>query len=347
MNRVELESFVKSFLLFFVSITLLVGAIFFLQYKDNVKSMDDEIFNQMKLCSFNLKCDDLKLEFIPKNEKLQLYTLYKNDETLSSYFSITDSDNYLLKFTLERTHYLQQLEKLRNGFLVKSLLVILIVVLLSVLFSFYALHPLRKALVLTEEFIKDILHDFNTPLSALRLNTSMLKKEMQENSKIVRIEQSVQTILNLQSNLRAYLTNSTLQKERFSLKDIIDERVLYLERLYPKISFQADIAEKELTCNKDAFVRILDNLLSNAAKYNKKNGSVLLTCKDDTLQIKDTGIGIKNPDKVFQRFYKEQDRGMGIGLHIVKKLCDELGIKITLISELSVGTTLFLKLDKC
>jgi signal transduction histidine kinase len=102
-----------------------------------------------------------------------------------------------------------------------------------------------------------------------------------------------------------------------------------------------------LTCNKDAFIRILDNLLTNAAKYNKKNGSVFVTYKENVLEIEDTGIGIKNPDKVFQRFYKEHERGIGIGLHIVKKLCDELGIRIGLTSEVGTGTSFFLKLDNC
>lgn len=347
MKRVEIESFAKSFLLFFISITILVGGLFFLQFKERVNNIDNEIFDKMKICSFSLNCDDLQLEFIPKNEKLQLYTLHKDNGTLSSYFSITDSDKFLLKFTLDKVHYAHLLDELRNSFLIEFLFTLLIVALLSILFSFYALHPLRQALVLTEEFIKDILHDFNTPLSVLRLNTSMLKKEMKESSKLMRIEQSVQTILNLQSNLKAYLANTALQKEVFSLHNIIDERVAYISKLYPQISFEVEMEEKAVACNKEAFIRILDNILTNAAKYNKKNGSVSLTCKDNILQIQDTGIGIKNPDKVFTRFYKEHVRGIGIGLHIVKKLCDELGIQITLISKVDIGTTLFLKLDNC
>lgn len=62
------------------------------------------------------------------------------------------------------------------------------------------------------------------------------------------------------------------------------------------------------------------------------------------LSIKDSGKGIANPSKIFNRFYKEQERGIGIGLHIVKKLCDELKIGIDVKSELGVGTTFTLKL---
>ncbi len=48
--------------------------------------------------------------------------------------------------------------------------------------------------------------------------------------------------------------------------------------------------------------------------------------EDSTLTIINSSYGIKNPSKVFNRFYKESDRGLGIGLHIVDKLCKELNI---------------------
>jgi len=85
--------------------------------------------------------------------------------------------------------------------------------------------------------------------------------------------------------------------------------------------------------------RILDNLLINAAKYNKENGDVQIQIKATTLSISDTGKGIKNANKIFDRFYKEHERGLGIGLHIVKKLCDELNIKIKVSSQVDKGTS--------
>ena len=50
----------------------------------------------------------------------------------------------------------------------------------------------------------------------------------------------------------------------------------------------------------------------------------------------------KNTKKIFQRFYKEQDRGVGVGLHIVKKLCDELKIDIEIESEVGIGSRFIL-----
>jgi signal transduction histidine kinase len=162
---------------------------------------------------------------------------------------------------------------------------------------------------------------------------------------VTRIEKSVQTILNLQSNLRAYLSNHQAQKESFYLKTLLQVRVELLESSYKNIKFFIEIpANIQIETNREAFVRVIDNILSNASKYNKKNGSVTLRYKNAILEIEDTGKGIKNPKKVFQRFYKEQERGIGIGLHIVQKLCDELGIALSLSSQLGVGTLLKLSL---
>jgi len=343
LKKVELESLVKSFLLFFISQSLLLGALFYFEYNKEIKTLDESLFNEMRLCSYDLKCDDFTIDFVPK-EQYELYRLYKNSDGLSSYFSIGGSQKNALEIHYDSEKYTQTLSGLKKDLLLNFVVVLMVIGLLSLFFSIYTLSPLRNALKMTEEFIKDILHDFNTPLSTLRLNLSMLKSELGENKKILRIENSVQNILNLQSNLRSYLSNHELQKESFELQAFLQERVSLLERNYKKVSFTVEVPQRTIEINRDSFARVIDNLLSNAAKYNKVNGKVTVTIKGNILEISDTGKGIKNPKRVFERFYKEQDRGIGIGLHIVKKLCDELGIDISLESKLSEGTTFFLKL---
>jgi len=114
--------------------------------------------------------------------------------------------------------------------------------------------------------------------------------------------------------------------------------------MYKDIHFYVEVPPIEIETNREAFTRVIDNLLTNAAKYNKKEGSVHLTLENKTLKIQDTGKGIQNPKRVFDRFYKEQARGIGIGLHIVHKLCEELQIPITLESQVNKGTTFSLNL---
>jgi len=344
LKKVEKESLLKSFLLFFISQSLLIGALFVINYEKEVQTLDAQIFSQMRICSFNLQCKDYKIDFVPKDGH-ELYKLYKNSDALSSYFTIPGSQTNYLKIYLQKSKYNQNLAVLRQSSGLRFLLVLFVIIALSFLFALYALSPLRNALRLTEEFIKDILHDFNTPLSTLRLNIAMLKSKFGETAQIRRIENAVQNILNLQSNLRSYLHAHASQKEEFTLRELMQERIALIDANFKDVTFSIVMQENPiLFTNRDAFVRIVDNLLSNAAKYNKKEGRAIVKFKDNTLFIEDTGKGIQNPKKVFERFYKEQERGIGIGLHIVKKLCEELGITITLESEVDSGTIFKLNL---
>ncbi|MDF1876298.1 HAMP domain-containing histidine kinase [Sulfurimonas sp. SAG-AH-194-L11] len=342
MKKVEIESLLKSFTLFFISQLILVGTIFFIDYKREVQVLDESMFSQMRICSFNLKCSEFEIDFADA-ESNELYKLTKTSDALSAYFSIPNSTQNVLKIYLPIEKYNAKLSTLREKIFLQFVIVLFVIIILSSLFSLYTISPLRNALRLTEEFIKDILHDFNTPISTLRLNVSMLENEIGSNKKITRIEKSVQNILNLQSHLRSYLDNHEAQKEQFSLESFLQERVSLLESSYNGIEFSVELnKDVQLFTNKEAFTRIVDNILSNAAKYNMQAGSVTILFKDNILQIKDTGKGIKNPKKVFDRFYKEQERGIGIGLHIVKKFCDELAIGISLESELGVGSSFYL-----
>ncbi|MDH4944436.1 HAMP domain-containing sensor histidine kinase [Sulfurimonas sp. C5] len=344
MKKVEFKALSRSFFIFFFSLATLIGALFFFEYKKDVATLDETIFSEMKICSFNLQCPKFQFDFAPLKEE-QLYKLHKEKDTLSGYFLIPSSTKHSLKIYLKKSEYEQELQNLEIQLLIQFIPVLIIVILLSFLFAFYTLAPLRDALKLTEEFVKDILHDFNTPLSTLRLNSSMLKSEFGESTKISRIENAVQTILNLQENLRAYLKSHTNQQESFDLKDIIEERVAMISNNFSSINFQTSLSSLQLHTHRDSFIRVIDNLLSNAAKYNKENGEVLITLEHSILSIKDTGQGIKEPNKIFDRFYKEHERGIGIGLHIVKKICDELNIQLSVESKLNEGSTFQLNLQ--
>jgi len=299
----------------------------------------------MKVCSYDLKCEEFSIDFVEKKEQ-ELYSLYKGSSGLQAYFPISKADLFIIEMKFSEKDYAKLVDALKSEIYLKFGAVMVVVLILSILFSFYALSPLRNALLLTQEFIKDILHDFNTPLASIRLNSAMLKKDDKNKNKIIRIEQSVKNILDLQENLRSYLHNHELQAELFDIKELIQERIENIKKSYEDISFEVDMDATHIQINRDGYIRIIDNLLSNAAKYNKKDGFVKVTYDNDkdTLYIKDSGKGIKNPTKIFDRFYKEQDRGIGIGLHIVKKLCDELNIDIKVQSTLGEGSIFALTL---
>jgi len=323
----------------------LISTIYYINFSKEIQSLDQNLFNEIRLCSFDLKCTKYKIDFVLKKEQ-EFYKLYKDENGLAGYFPIQSASLNILKIYYPITKYKQDEKKIFRNSIIDLSISMLIVLIFAIVFALYTLYPLRNALHLTQEFVKDILHDFNTPLSTLRLNVSMLEKELGENKKLNRISKSVQNILNLQDNLRRYLANTPLQKEKFELQELITQRVEILSQTYEHLNFEMHVSKQILLSNKDAFTRIVDNILSNAVKYNKENGYIkVYTDKNPSrLSIEDSGKGIHHPEKVFDRFYKEHERGIGIGLHIVKKLADELNIKIEVQTQLGVGTVVTLYL---
>ncbi len=314
-------------------------------YKEEQHSIDEQIHSRMKVCSYDLKCEGFKLDFVPKTKSQKVSKLYKNKE-LYSFFDVPTAEDYLLKIILPKADYIQMIYTLKNTLVGRFIFYAFLIALLSFLFSLYSLRPLKRALKLNKEFVQDILHDINTPLSALVINFKLFQKEIGENRKIERMRSSVSRILSLQNNLRAFLDNSPLQKEQFTLQPLLQERITHFQMLYPNITFLLEINSHTLHIDKDAFVRILDNIISNACKYNVQDGTVKIMNNNYTLLIQDDGKGICDVKRIFERHYKENERGLGIGMHIVKKFCDTLNIGIHIESEVGKGTLVSLDLKE-
>jgi two-component system OmpR family sensor kinase len=138
-----------------------------------------------------------------------------------------------------------------------------------------------------------------------------------------------------------------MEAEVIDLRKICLERVEMIEKNYPDINCRVDIPQNIiLNKNRDALIRVLDNIIDNAFKYNRRGGSVDISYGDGKLKISDTGVGIRDTKRAFDRFYKESlIGGMGIGLDIVKKLLKELNIDISIKSIPDVGTTIYLKIN--
>jgi len=333
-------------LIFFILLEVLLAINFWYDYQVKKIEIENKIHLEMKLCAYTLQCEGVTTDFVDKEENKEENILYQSGD-FYSFFKIPTVDKYLMKVVYPQEKFMHRVANLEDKIKRKFLLYSLFAALVSLLFAIYALTPLRKALRLNEEFVKDILHDFNTPISSMKINLSLFKREIGKNEKINRLENNIESILALQHNLQVFLKEIPTQRETFNVYDLLEGRMGYFTTLYPDISYYNEVEKNlMLECNKDAFIRMIDNLLSNAGKYNIHKGKVILKIKDNILSISDTGKGIKKPAKVFDRYYKEQDRGIGIGLHIVKKLCDELGITIEIKSNLQQGTTILLNITK-
>ena len=121
------------------------------------------------------------------------------------------------------------------------------------------------------------------------------------------------------------------------------KQVAWVSDIQPGIDVQTDAA---------LLRRVVSNLADNALKFTPQGGTIRLSLKlaghRASIEVADTGLGIPEQDtaRVFNEFYQvantERDRqkGLGLGLSIVQRLCRMLGIEVTLTSVLGHGTTI-------
>lgn len=338
----EKESLLKSFLLFFSVQFIFLSIVIYQDYNKVIHEYDMYVGNKMMQCHLDKECNKFQLNPVQNIGDKRMYTLYVDSDV---YMFFKTKDSYTKMYT-SKENYLNKHFEIQKYALVEYSLYLLALMLESIFFALYAIRPLKKALELNEEFVKDILHDFNTPLSALKINHKILTKQYGENDAIQRSAEALDNVLFLQADLHYFINQSELKNDSINLKNTLQQRMKYFQTIFSDVTYSLDLKEVTLYTNRDAFLRVIDNLLSNAGKYNIKNGTVEISLNNSTLTIKDSGIGIKNPDKIFDRYYKENDRGIGIGLHIVQKLCTELGINLSLTTELTQGSTFSLDLHK-
>ncbi|BAF71738.1 two-component sensor histidine kinase [Sulfurovum sp. NBC37-1] len=343
MSKVEINSFMRSIVLFFVSLSILIILLYNHIYRDKVQTHQYTLYSQMQIASLTLHSSIFTINFVEKSKDKQLYKLLRNKKSLYAYFEIFNSKKYFTKVSYPLENFRNDIAIIERGIAHEIIQALFLAFIVSVLFSFYALYPLKQSLKMTNEFIKDILHDFNTPISTIRLNLRLLPES---NPKIKqRIASAVDTILNLQKNLKEFINEDMGEREAFDIKSLIEQRVAFFSGSYPHIYFNLDMESKNIYTYKNAMIRIIDNLLSNACKYSNNEGNVSVSLDQNILSIKDNGIGIKNPKKIFDRFYKETSRGLGIGLHIVDKLAKKMDIKIEVRSKINKGSVFKLDLS--
>lgn len=217
-----------------------------------------------------------------------------------------------------------------------------------------------------KEFISNISHDIQSPLSNIKGYTNLLENESISNEErshyvsIINGEIRRLSTLTKQLLLLASLDRNEdiIKKKLFNvggqLKELIrnyqwavNEKGIMLSYSLPNI---------EMVGDPSLLNTVWDNLLSNAIKYNKPNGSIEISLdkKGDSVFITfaDTGIGMKNTEveRIFERFYRADlartrtVEGAGLGLSIVKTIVDLHGGTINVRSKENEGTAFMVEL---
>jgi len=344
LKNYEKKSFFTTLILFFIPLFVLSSVVLYMYHSEQIQEVKKDILYQMKDYAYDFKGDTFSLDIVEDDKTKDIFTLYDFDGGLSAYFEVPSKGPYLLKVIYHKKKYEVIYSTFLKKIFVVAFIIFFLILFISIGFAFYALKPMREAMSLLEDFLKDLIHDLNTPATAILLNTKLLRKRG-DFEEIDRIELCAKSIASLYKNLELMSPKTISNDEIVYIDKLVDERLDVLQKIYPNILFVVNMKESKVISNTIALERILDNLLTNACKYNQKNGTVFISILKNKIIIEDTGIGIEDTKKIFQRYYKENETGLGIGLSIVKKLCDILDISIDVKSKINEGTKieLFIK----
>ena len=250
---------------------------------------------------------------------------------------------YIVLKENELSKTLQQLRIKIIGYLVFSYILMGIVgYFLGRLF----LRPVREQIESLDNFISDTTHELNTPISAILMTIQSLKDV--EPKKLKRLEASAKRLSVMYSSLTYRLEGKVEPSQWVCFTDVVNERVEYVKELIDskRLDITLDLEPTQVFMPKTSSYRLIDNLLSNAIKYSDLGDSIVITLKDNILQVKDTGIGIdkKVQDDIFNRYHRENDErgGFGIGLNIVLSICKKYNINLGLESQKGEGSTFIL-----
>ena len=228
------------------------------------------------------------------------------------------------------------------------------------------LDTVEEVFIHEKQFSSDVSHELRTPITVIlaqsdyALQYSDTLEETKESLEVInRHAKRMTNLINQIMELSKLERQKEIEKEKINLSNI----VLQLLEDYKPLLESKNLnlvynVEKDLRIqgNKIMLERVFLNILMNAVKFTKTNIEVSLTREDKTavLKIRDNGIGISEENKKFiwERFFqvndsrnKEENKGSGLGLSMVKKIVDLHSATIDLESELEQGTCFTIKFN--
>ncbi len=353
MLHYEKKAFLKFFLIYFLSVAVLIfvsGFFYYIQMKNQfLKSEEFSMIEYARDIKMGNNLSKYKKEYrhsVPK--KIDKFINIKNfkivDDRFVKYIPKNKKGEYF-QISKSTKSFNQKLFILKVKIFLIQIFLLLLFALISYRLAKNALKPLEKSISMLDKFSKDLIHDLNTPITSIKLNMQLLDKDInfKNNKALERIKKSVYNISKLHENLTILLQEETFQMQDVNIINLSKEVIQVQKQIYPKLNFIVEKTPLIVKTNENAMRQILQNIISNACKYNIKNGYVKIYTKDNKLFIEDSGTGISNPKKIFERSFSDKNSS-GIGLDIVKRLAMAMSISID-VSSKSKGTTFILTMS--
>ena len=209
-----------------------------------------------------------------------------------------------------------------------------------------------------KDFFANASHELKSPLTSIIGYQQMIvegiadDRELIKNysSKTLKEANRMNSIIIDMLNLASIEQNYNKNDEKINLKKLLIEIIDSLESkiALKNIKIIYSLQEEYIYADATLLDELFRNLIDNAIKYNKENGTINITLKKKVFIVSDTGIGIPlmYQSRIFERFFRvdkgrsKASGGTGLGLAIVKHICDIYNYKISLKSIEDEGTSI-------
>ena len=200
-----------------------------------------------------------------------------------------------------------------------------------------------------DAFIKQSIHEINTPLAVMMTQIDLYRHLHGEDRFLGHIEAAGKMIHTIFDDLRYMVKKERIgyPARTIDLGAFLEERIAFFESVMAanRLKMQSAISPAVPVCmNDEELRRLVDNNLSNAIKYAYPDSTVDIELEvlanRVRLAFRTRSNPIDRPEKVFEPFYREAEEltGFGLGLHLVKSICNKYGIETAITSEEGVTT---------
>lgn len=196
-----------------------------------------------------------------------------------------------------------------------------------------------------KQFLRHTVHETNTPLSVIMANVELFEMEFEKNKYTSNIEVAMKNLFSIYDDLSYLVKKDQIEyrKQKIELVDYIRSRIDFFSQVAikskTKLFLNSTENSKYIFFNETKLQRIIDNNITNAIKYSFENNDILISILESNefiiLKFISHSNFIQDPKKIFEEYYREEKliEGFGLGLNLVKKICDEENIKIKLESN--------------
>lgn len=218
----------------------------------------------------------------------------------------------------------------------------------------------KKAEAMRREFSSNVSHELKSPLTSINGYAELIATGLAKDDDIKKFGQIINEegnrLLNIIDDILklSKLDEENLQEGKtiVNIKNVVDQSINRFKRIseMKNIKVENKVCDINIKTHESLFTDLVTNIYENAIKYNRTNGQIIIKCeknkKNIKLIIEDRGIGIKKEDlpRIFERFYvadKQRTRTLkstGLGLSIVKHICDYLNYDIKVESKYGYGS---------